>query len=62
VSLSNARREEERSEAQAYADAIRFRMDTTDWFGWNRDIIARWSKSALLRIKVAAWKIVEERT
>jgi hypothetical protein len=53
------RREAEEQEAQSYAKALHKPYHDTDWPGWNRDIIARWSKSALMRIKWRAWAIVE---
>jgi hypothetical protein len=49
----------EEREAELYAEAIRVRFHTTDWARWNREIIARWSKTALLRIKTRGWVLAE---
>lgn len=51
---------DEEAEAQRYADGI-VRGDL-DWTAINAEIIARWSMTALLRIKRRAWQIVEERS
>lgn len=40
--------------ARSYAIALRDR-DMVDWAKVNHAIIARWSRSALVRIKTAAW-------
>ncbi len=55
------RRSLEEQEAQDYAWAIQNAgMIHPDWSAKNADIIDRFSRSALLRIKVRAWRIVEE--
>jgi hypothetical protein len=53
------RREAEEQEAQSYAEALYKPYHDTDWLGWNRRIITRWSVTALMRIKRRAWAIVE---
>lgn len=45
--------------AQDYARKIVGGLDIVDWHQVNRDIIDRWSMSALHRIKRRAWQIVE---
>jgi hypothetical protein len=57
--LRPSRKDDEEREARTYADAIRLHIDDTDWGTWNRAIIARWSKTALLRVKTRAWQIIE---
>lgn len=49
----------EEAVAQAYAKAIRELHTGNFWSEWNREIIARWSRTALLRVKTRAWAIVE---
>lgn len=50
---------DEEAEAQRYADGII--AGDLDWSAANAAIIARWSVTALLRVKRRAWQIVEER-
>lgn len=52
--------EQEEQEAQDYAWAIQNAgMIRPDWSAKNADIIDRFSRTALLRIKRRAWQIVE---
>ena len=54
------RAELEEDEAQDYAEAILMAdMIRPDWAAKNAEIIERWSRAALLRIKRRAWQIVE---
>jgi hypothetical protein len=57
------RRAAEDQAAREYADRIRRDAGGSllDWTAYNRAIIARWSLSALLRVKARAWRIVEGR-
>lgn len=48
----------EEREAVAYAALIL--AGSQSWEKVNREIIERWSKSALLRVKYRAWQIVEK--
>ena len=62
--LSAARQEAEEAEAQRYAEAIRTRGDHSAefWGDLNWEIVERWSRTALRRVKTRAWQIVEEPT
>ena len=54
------RAEIEEEEAQDYAWAIQNAgMVRPDWGAKNADIMARLSRTALLRIKARAWRIIE---
>lgn len=61
MSLSAPRQEAEEAEAQRYAEAIRVRGDHTAefWGNLNWEIVERWSRTALQRIKRRAWQIIE---
>ena len=56
--IGKRRAELEEAEAVKYAELIRgpFRAD---WAAINADIVARFSLTALHRIKTRAWRIVE---
>lgn len=51
------RRQMEEAEAAKYAELIR--TVGVDWTAVNADIVRRFSRTALLRIKRRAWAIVE---
>lgn len=53
--------EAEEAEAQRYAAAILTYGDHTGefWRDLNREIVERWSRTALQRVKARAWQIVE---
>ena len=53
-----SRAEQEEAEARRYAELIRG-PHRGDWPAINADIIARFSRTALIRIKRRAWQIVE---
>jgi hypothetical protein len=53
------RQAQEEAEAQQYAEGI-MRGDL-NWTAVNAEIIAKWSVTALVRVKTRAWEIVEER-
>jgi len=56
----NRRKQAEEEEAQDYAWAIRNSQHIQpDWSAKNGDIIDRFSRAGLLRIKRRAWQIVE---
>jgi len=55
------RRLDEERVAQEYAVKIIEGREKSEWMHINRDIIERWSDTALRRIKRRAWAIVEER-
>ena len=59
--LSAARREAEEAMAQRYAEGIRTYGDHTGefWSDPNWEIVERWSRTALQRVKARAWQIVE---
>lgn len=56
------RRAEEEEASREYAAAIRRYQDgeRVDWTAYNGTIMARWSWTALLRVKRRAWRIMEE--
>lgn len=59
--MTPERQAAEEQAAQEYARAIRRISGDEGWY-WatlNTDIVARWSESALRRVKQRAWKIVE---
>jgi hypothetical protein len=56
--LSPIRREAEEREARRYVELIRG-GPPHDWSVLNKDIIARYSFTALVRIKKRAWQIID---
>ena len=50
---------DEEAEARRYADGIE--RGDLDWTAVNAEIIAKWSVTALLRVKRRAWQVVEDR-
>ena len=57
--MSALRDAAEEEEAQAYAELIAVDMGKVDWPALNAEIIAKRSKTALIRIKTRAWQILE---
>lgn len=47
--------------AEFYFDLLMCQRDSWDCGKVNRAIMERWSQSALIRIKKAAWKLYEKR-
>ena len=59
--MNRARQISEEVMAQRYAEGIRTHGDHTGqfWADLNREIVERWSRTALQRVKARAWQIVD---
>jgi hypothetical protein len=59
--MTPARQAAEEAMAQRYAEGIRTNGDHTGqfWRDLNWEIVERWSRTALQRVKARAWQIVD---